>query len=279
MPEIWPAPAKLNLFLHITGRREDGYHELQTVFQFIDLADELTFTVTDTGAIRRLSELQGVPAEQDLVIRAASLLQAESKCSLGVDIHVSKHLPMGGGLGGGSSDAATTLVALNSLWELNLSDQDLCSLGLQLGADVPVFVHGHAVWAEGIGERFSDVDLPERWFLLVYPDCHVSTAALFADPRLTRDCHPITIRNFLSGQAKNVFEPLVRERYAEVDAAMNWLSRFTEARLTGTGACVFGAFENRAEAERAYAQRPPGLMADVVRGLNRSPLRELADKS
>ena len=277
MPETWPAPAKLNLFLHITGRREDGYHTLQTVFQFVELADELAFTVTDTGRIRRLSDLQGVPAEQDLAVRAASMLQAKCKCSLGVDIWVDKHLPMGGGLGGGSSDAATTLVALNSLWNLNLSEQELLALGIQLGADVPLFIHGHAVWAEGIGEQFTDVDLPEPWFLILVPDCHVSTAELFADPRLTRDCHPITIRNFLSGQAKNVFEPVVRGRYVDVDKAMKWLSGFTEARLTGTGACVFGAFESRAEAERVFAQRPPGLMAYVTHGLNRSPLRDRAD--
>jgi 4-diphosphocytidyl-2-C-methyl-D-erythritol kinase len=279
MAQIWPAPAKLNLFLHITGQREDGYHTLQTIFQFVDLADELEFTLRKDGEIHRTSDLAGVPEDQDLVVRAARMLQQEGKCSLGVDIKVTKKLPMGGGLGGGSSDAATTLVALNSLWNLDLSEDMLLQLGLQLGADVPIFIHGQAVWAEGIGEQFSEVELPEPWYLILLPACEVSTAELFSDPRLTRDCHPITIRNFLSGQAKNVFEPLVRSRYPEVDRAMHWLSGFADAKLTGTGACVFAAFATRAKAEKAYAKCPDDIKAYVARGLNRSPLRDAAERT
>ena len=279
MPMTWPAPAKLNLFLHITGRREDGYHYLQTIFQFIDLMDELQFNLRQDGVIHRINPLSGVSVEDDLVVKAARLLQKVSKCSLGADIILQKQLPMGGGLGGGSSDAATTLVALNSLWQLGLSEKTLLSLAAELGADVPVFVHGHAVWAEGVGEKFSDIELPEPWYLIVLPDCHVSTAELFADPGLTRDCHPITIRNFLSGQAKNIFEPVVRAHYPAVDKAMNWLSQFGQARLTGTGACVFAAFDNKADAEHVLAQRPDDLQAYVVRGMNRSPLLETLAKA
>ncbi|HEB92247.1 MAG TPA: 4-(cytidine 5'-diphospho)-2-C-methyl-D-erythritol kinase [Gammaproteobacteria bacterium] len=271
-PVSWPAPAKLNLFLHITGRRMDGYHELQTLFQFIDFADELHFRVDDSGVVRRREVLAGVAEEADLTVRAARLLQAESGCTQGVEIHIDKRLPMGGGLGGGSSDAATTLVALNRLWGLGLSEDRLAALGLRLGADVPVFVHGRAAWAEGVGERLQVVDLPEPWFVILRPDAHVATAELFADPQLTRDLQPIKIRDYLAGDGRNVFEPLVRAAYPDVDAALTWLNARAAGRMTGTGACVFAAFEREAQARDVAAQAEGRWRAIVVRGCNRSPL-------
>ncbi len=271
-PVSWPAPAKLNLFLHITGRRMDGYHELQTLFQFIDFADELYFRVDDSGVVRRREVLAGVAEEADLTVRAARLLQAESGCPQGVEIHIDKRLPMGGGLGGGSSDAATTLVALNRLWGLGLSEDRLAALGLQLGADVPVFVHGRAAWAEGVGERLQVVDLPEPWFVILRPDAHVATAELFTDPQLTRDLQPIKIRDYLAGGGQNVFEPLVRAAYPDVDAALTWLNARAVGRMTGTGACVFAAFERAAQARDVAAQAAGRWRAIVARGCNRSPL-------
>lgn len=270
----WPAPAKLNLFLHITGRRDDGYHELQTVFQFLDYGDELRFSPRNDGVIRRVTAVAGVPEAEDLTVRAARLLQAETDCGQGVDIVIDKRLPMGGGLGGGSSDAATTLVALNVLWGLGLSEDRLAQLGLTLGADVPVFVHGRAAWAEGVGERFTPVDLPEPWYVVLVPAAHVSTARLFSDPQLTRDMSPITIRGFFAGEGCNVFEPLVRSGYPEVDAAMDWLSGHALARMTGTGACVFAAFDTESAARRVADAAEGRWRVIVARGCNRSPLRE-----
>lgn len=268
----WPAPAKLNLFLHITDRRADGFHLLQTVFQFLDYADDLYFTVRTDGAVRRLSELPGVAAEADLVVRAARLLQAETGCRLGADIRVEKRLPMGGGLGGGSSDAATTLVALNVLWQLRLPVERLAGLGLALGADVPVFVRGQAAWAEGVGERLEPVDLPEPWYLVLVPPVNVSTAAVFGAPELTRDCPPITIRDFLAGIGSNVCEPVVRARFPAVAEALDWLGHFAPARMTGTGCCVFAAFAAESEARQVAAQLPAGWHGFVAQGRNRSPL-------
>ncbi|HEY0634677.1 MAG TPA: 4-(cytidine 5'-diphospho)-2-C-methyl-D-erythritol kinase [Gammaproteobacteria bacterium] len=274
----WPAPAKLNLFLHITGRRTDGYHLLQTVFQFLDYSDELHFTVRSDGAIRRTSELPGVPAETDLVVRAAQLLQRESGTHLGADISVTKRLPLGGGLGGGSSDAATVLVALNQLWRTGLTEEQLAILGLKLGADVPVFVHGLATWAEGVGEQFTPVELPEPWFVVLVPAVSVSTAEIFGAPELTRDSPPITIRAFLTGEGGNVCESVVRNRYPAVAAALDWLGQHRCARMTGTGACVFAAFDSEAHARQVFATRPAGLEGFVARGCNRSPLlARLAD--
>lgn len=270
----WPAPAKLNLFLHITGRRPDGYHLLQTVFQFLDYSDELRFTLRSDGVIRRLNELPGVPAEKDLVVRAAQLLQQESGSPLGADIHLSKQLPMGGGLGGGSSDAATVLVALNHLWNAGLGVEELASLGLRLGADVPVFVHGLATWAEGVGEQFTPVELPEPWFVVLIPPVSVSTAEIFAASELTRNSPPITIRAFLAGEGGNVCEPVVRNRYPAVAAALDWLGQYGAARMTGTGACVFAAFDQEARAREVFAMRPAGWQGFVARGCNRSPLLE-----
>lgn len=268
----WPAPAKLNLFLHIVGRRPDGYHLLQSVFQFLDHGDLIHFTVHDRDEVRRVSSLPGVAPEHDLVVRAAQLLRQETGYRGGVDIRVDKRLPMGGGLGGGSSDAATTLVALNRLWGLGLSQEALAALGLCLGADVPVFVRGEAAWAEGVGERLQPVELPEPWFVVLVPPVSVSTAEVFSDPELTRNCLPITIRDFLRGAGGNVCEPVVRRRYPQVAEALDWLATHAPARMTGTGACVFAAFEDEFAARAALAARPVGFDGFVARGCNRSPL-------
>jgi len=270
--KTWPAPAKLNLFLHITGRREDGYHQLQTLFQFLDCADSLDFTLRDDGRVVRLSSLAGVAEEDDLVIRAAKLLAAQSEKSLGVGIVLNKILPMGGGLGGGSSDAATTLVALNHLWGVGLSVDQLSELALTLGADVPVFVRGSAAWAEGVGEQLTPVEIPQPWYLVITPDCQVSTAEIFSNSQLTRDCSAITIRAFLAGQTINVCEPVAKALYPRVAAALDWLSDHSAAQLTGTGGCVFAAFENRAQAERIFSALPSGWIGFVAKGCNRSPL-------
>lgn len=281
----WPAPAKLNLFLHITSQRPDGFHELQTVFQFLDYGDVLRFVPRADGQLCRVTEVPGVAAADDLIIRAAQLLQQETGCTQGVDIYIEKNLPMGGGLGGGSSDAATTLVALNQLWQLYLSEGRLAALGLQLGADVPVFVRGRAAWAEGVGEKLTPVTLPEPWFVVLVPSVHVSTGELFGDSELTRDARPIKIRDYLAslasggderGDVGNVFEPLVRRKYPEIDAALTDLQQFSvqgmPARLTGTGGCVFAAFADEAQARRAAEQLEGRWQTIVAAGCNRSPL-------
>lgn len=273
----WPAPAKLNLFLHITGRREDGYHLLQTVFQFLDYGDTLHFTPRPDGQIRRLSTLPGVPEAQDLVIRAARLLQEECASTQGVDIRVEKRLPMGGGLGGGSSDAATTLVALNRLWSLDLGVERLAELGLRLGADVPVFVRGQAAWAEGVGEVLTPVELDEPWFLVLVPPVEVNTGKIFADPELTRASPAIKIRDFLAGHGSNVCQEVVVKHYPEVAEALEWLGRHGKAMMTGTGACVFAPFATQAEAETVFAKRPAQWSGFVARACNRSPLLEKLD--
>ncbi len=274
----WPAPAKLNLMLHITGRRDDGYHLLQSVFQFLDYGDEITISTRDDGVIRRLNELPGVDAEQDLVVRAARLLQQQSGSTLGADIRVDKLLPMGGGLGGGSSDAATVLVALNRLWGSGLSLEQLAALGLQLGADVPVFVHGQAAWAEGVGEILQPVELPEPWYLVIIPPVEVSTAEIFSDPQLTRDCQAIKIRDFLAGQGGNVCQPVVSRHYPEIAQALAWLGQFASAKMTGTGSCIFAAFDTEAQAQEVYRQLPDGWRGFVAKGSNRSALqRRLAE--
>ncbi len=271
----WPAPAKLNLFLHITGRRDDGYHLLQTVFQFLDFGDRLRFQLRNDGRVQRLNTLPGVAPEQDLVVRAARLLQESCEQARGVDIEVDKRLPLGGGLGGGSSDAATTLVALNQLWGCGLDQAALAQLGLSLGADVPVFIQGQAAWAEGVGEQLTPVDLPEPWFVVLCPPITVSTAEVFSAPQLRRDCPPITIRDFLAGGVvHNVCEPLVRARYPEVDAALRDLDTFAPARMTGTGACVFAAFADESAAHQAYEVLAEKWPCFVARGMNTSPLRQ-----
>ncbi|HWP94953.1 MAG TPA: 4-(cytidine 5'-diphospho)-2-C-methyl-D-erythritol kinase [Gammaproteobacteria bacterium] len=277
MSVSWPAPAKLNLFIHIVGRRPDGYHLLQTVFQFIDLVDELRIEVRADGLIRRTAGLASIAPEDDLVVRAARRLKAATGTPLGADIAVTKRIPAGAGLGGGSSDAATALVALNALWGTGLGLAELARLGGELGADVPVFVRGQACWAEGIGEELTPLTLPEPWYLVVKPPVEVATREIYAAPELTRNCPPLTIPGFLAGAGGNVFTPVVCARYPLVAEALRWLGRHAPARLTGTGACVFAAFGARAEAEWVKRRVPHGWQAFVVRGLNRSPLREYLD--
>lgn len=275
MSQAWPAPAKLNLFLHVTGRRPDGYHSLQTVFQLLDFCDELTIEPTADGAIRRPEGAAGVAAEDDLVVRAARLLQVESGCGRGAEIRVHKRIPLGGGLGGGSSDAATVLIALNQTWRLHWSADRLAALGLRLGADVPVFVHGHSAWGEGVGGRLTPVELPAAWYLVVCPDCAVSTAEIFAAAELTRDSPETTISGFLSAGGRNDCEPVVRRRYPAVGAALDWVDARTSggrARLTGTGSCVFAAFGSDAEARAALEGLPHRWSGFVARGLAESPV-------
>jgi 4-diphosphocytidyl-2-C-methyl-D-erythritol kinase len=269
---VWPAPAKLNLMLRIVGRRPDGYHELQTVFQFIDRCDRLRFAVREDGRIHRLVEVPGVAPEDDLTVRAAQTLRQATGCPLGADIGCEKRLPMGGGLGGGSSDAATTLVALNRLWGTGLDADALAALALPLGADVPVFVRGQAAWGEGVGERLTPVVLPEPWYLVLSPLCSVSTKDVFTHPELTRDSTPATLADFVAGDTVNDCLDVVRRGYPPVASALDWLSRWGGGRLTGTGACVFAVFDDGSEALRALEQCPAEMRPFVARGLNRSPL-------
>lgn len=268
----WPAPAKLNLFLHITGRRADGYHLLQTVFQFLDHGDSLDFRLREDGRILRPRGPADVPEAEDLAVRAAALLKSRTGAGLGVDIHLRKTLPLQAGLGGGSSDAATTLVALNQLWGTELTPLELGVLGLELGADVPVFLGGRAAWAEGVGEKLEPLDLPEPWYLVVEPPCRVATREIFQAPELTRNSAPITIAGFRAGQTRNDFEPVVRARYPEVSKALDWLAARADARLTGSGACVFAAFAKQVDAERLTAELPREWRGFVAKGCNRSPL-------
>ncbi len=273
-----PAPAKLNLMLHITGRRADGYHELQTLFQFLDYGDELVLRPREDGQIRLLTELPGVDHDSNLIVRAARLLQRESGCALGADIQLTKRLPMGGGIGGGSSDAATTLVGLDHLWKTRLGEDRLAELGLNLGADVPVFVRGRAAFAEGVGERLQPVDLPEPWFLVIAPQVSVSTAEIFADPELTRNTPAITVRSLLAGGGHNDCQPVVEKRYPEVRNALSLLNKFVQARMTGTGACVFGSFPNEGEADKVRRQLPATLPSFVARGRNVSMLHRSLER-
>lgn len=270
----WPAPAKLNLFLHITGRRADGYHLLQTLFRILDVGDTLRFDINSQGDVSRAYTLPGVEPERDIIVRAARLLQPHSRQpGAGVVIHLDKRLPIGGGLGGGSSTAATTLVALNRLWDCRLDTATLARLGLSLGADVPVFVHGHTAWGEGVGENLSPIDLPPAWYVVLAPHVSVSTAEIFSDPQLRRDCPAITIRDFLAGRASNVCEPCVKSRYPEVAAALEALSTFSPARLTGTGACVFAVFASEQAARGAWDKLADRWKGFVARGVNVSPLQ------
>jgi 4-diphosphocytidyl-2-C-methyl-D-erythritol kinase len=270
----WPAPAKLNLFLHIVGRREDGYHLLQTAFQLLDWGDEVRLRVRDDGEIRRIDPLPGVPDDLDLGVRAARALKRDSGCRLGADIAIEKRVPIGGGLGGGSSDAATVLVALNALWDANLDDDALAEIAISLGADVPVFVRGTSAWAEGIGERLTPLDLPERWYVVVDPGVSVPTRELFQVPELTRNSPQLTIPLFVSGVATgNAFEPVVRGRFPAVAAALDWLGRHVEARISGSGGAVFAAVDSREAGEAILAEMPSGFRGWVVRGVNESPLR------
>jgi len=301
----WLAPAKLNLFLHVTGRRPDGYHTLETIFQFLDFADEVTLRARKDGEIRRISDLPNVPPGKDLVVRAARALKSETGTPLGVDIGVTKRIPMGGGLGGGSSDAATTLVGLNHLWELGLDVETLARIGLALGADVPVFTRGEASFASGVGENLTPIALEEPWYLVIYPNRPVATGEIFNAPDLTRTTLPIKIfglpgsepapangnlplpLSWLLAKTGNDCEAVARERYPEVNAALEWLSEFGPARMTGTGSCVFAPFQRIEEAERVRSRLPnkgrnetggkgipqaESWFGFVARGRNRSPL-------
>lgn len=271
-----PAPAKLNLMLHITGRRDDSYHNLQTLFQFIDYCDLLTFSTNDSQALELITPFKGVEQQENLIIRAAQLLQKHTGCDRGARIGITKKIPMGGGLGGGSSNAATTLIGLNQLWNAGLNLHQLAELGLQLGADVPVFVHGCATWAEGVGEKLTKVELPERWFLVITPACHVATAEIFSHKELTRNTPTITIAAALEHGGKNDCEDIVSTLYPEVDKALKWLGNFADARMTGTGASLFAGFETREQAEQVLNQLPSPMTGFVAQGLNLSPLHQAA---
>ena len=270
----WPAPAKINHFLHVTGRRDDGYHLLQTLFQFLDLADELRINVTADSRIRCLRNYHQVDEQDDLVVKAAKLLQEIGGSSRGAEIQVDKRIPIGGGLGGGSSDAATTLVALNCLWETGLTVEQLAEAGLSLGADVPVFVHGFAAWGEGVGEKLEPVELPENWYFLIYPNTPVVTAEIFNAPELMRATPRVTLRDFHQGSCHNDCEPVVRRTCPEVAAALDWLNVRAEARLSGTGASIFAAFSEQDQAAELLQELPAKWQGFVTRGCNRSPLME-----
>ena len=273
----FPAPAKLNLFLHVVGRRPDGYHLLQSVFRLIDRHDTLHLSPNQDGRIRRMQDVAGVPEEQDLCIRAAKLLQAHTGTSQGVDIRLDKRLPMGGGLGGGSSDAATVLLALNRLWSLQLPRQELLSLGLQLGADVPIFLFGRNAWAEGIGEQLQAVSLPPAWYVVLTPDAHVATAQIFASQELTRDTNPAKMAAFFKGYGRNDLEPVVCKQYPAVASALEWLRQFGDARMSGSGASVFLECADEAEAQRIFSLKPEGVNGFVAAGLEQHPLLDFAD--
>ena len=277
---ICPAPAKLNLFLHVVGRRPDGYHLLQTLFRFIDLHDTLHFSLREDGVVRRTHAVEGVAEEQDLCVRAARLLQSDIGCGLGVDITIEKRIPMGGGLGGGSSDAATTLIALNRLWSLGLSRASLMQLGLRLGADVPVFVFGENAFAEGVGEKLQAYPLPEAWYVVLFPPVHVPTAQIFAAPELTRDTVSITMRALSERQLRdgrelrNDLQSVVCKLYPEVTRYIAWLDKSGKAMMTGSGACVFAEFASRNEAEVVMKQLPHWMHGVVAQGLARHPLHD-----
>lgn len=283
--QAFPAPAKVNLFLHVTGRRPDGYHLLQTVFRLLDHGDTIYLKPDDSGRIKRVREIPGVPEEQDLCVRAAKLLQQHTGTRYGVQIDVEKRIPMGGGLGGGSSDAATVLLALNRLWHLHLPRQTLMDLGLQLGADVPVFVFGRNAWAEGIGEHLQEVSLAPAWYLVLTPDAHVSTAEIFGSKELTRDTIPTTIAAFSGvdtqekqeGLFHNDLEPVVCQQYPAVASSLEFLKKFGQARMSGSGASVFVEFEKQAEAESRYAELPQHHVGFLAKGLDQHPLYDYAD--
>jgi 4-diphosphocytidyl-2-C-methyl-D-erythritol kinase len=268
----WLAPAKLNLFLHITGRRPDGYHELQTLFQLVDLCDSIRIEVREDGRIERTQGPSGIPPEEDLAVRAAHALKGATGTGRGAALRIEKRIPLGGGLGGGSSDAATTLIALNHLWGCGLGVGELAALGLPLGADVPVFVQGFSAWAEGVGERLTPQALPSRWYMILHPGISVSTRDVFQSPELTRNSPLITIRAFFQSGGRNDCEPVVRARYPEVADALDWLAPRARGRLTGTGSCIFAECASAIEAERLAAQVPDRWRSYVARGLDRSPL-------
>ncbi|WP_367345162.1 4-(cytidine 5'-diphospho)-2-C-methyl-D-erythritol kinase [Stenotrophomonas bentonitica] len=276
----WPAPAKLNLFLHITGRRADGYHELQSVFRLLDWGDRVRLGVREDGRVRRDGpSVAGVAEADDLAVRAALLLKKHANVAHGADISIEKRIPAGGGFGGGSSDAATVLVGLNHLWRTGLDVDTLAALGLQLGADVPVFVRGHNAWAEGVGEQLTPLALPPAWYVIADPGVHVPTAALFSSPDLTRDAPVAKIADFASGSLLgNAFEPVLRRREPAVEAVLIALDSIGRARLTGSGSGCFVEFDTRAAAEQGLAELPEGLRAWVAAGVERSPLLDVLER-
>lgn len=279
MTTKWLAPAKINLFLHVTGRRSDGYHTLQTVYQFVDMCDVLQFAVREDSEVQLKSKFKEVPPEDNLVVRAARALQAHSGTRAGTDITLDKIIPTGGGLGGGSSDAATTLVALNEFWRLGLSIKELAEIGVTVSADVPVFVYGQASWAEGIGEKLTPVAPLEPWYLIVNPCVQSSTEALFNAPDLKRNTNPITIRDFMDGRSTNVFESIAVARHPEIGAALDWLRtnyRGYRAKMSGTGSCVFTAFENEDSAKELCEKLPEDMKGYVVKARNASPLYDFS---
>ncbi|MFT4608684.1 MAG: 4-diphosphocytidyl-2-C-methyl-D-erythritol kinase [Urechidicola sp.] len=273
-PLTFRSPAKLNLMLHITAQRDDGYHLLQTVFQFIDLYDHLTFEITDHGSITRSVSQTPVNEADDIILLAAKLLKSKYQISLGLRYSIEKHIPIGGGLGGGSSNAATTLMVLNKLWGLNLGRSELATLGLELGADVPIFIEGKAAWASGIGEDLTPIDLPKPWYVVIYPQIFVSTGEIFASEQLTRNCDPITIRAFLAGAGRNVCEPIACQLYPDIKKAIDWLSQYSKAKMTGTGASIFASFDSLEQAERVRYLAPEYWSAFVVKAMNRNPVIE-----
>lgn len=275
----WPAPAKLNLFLYITGRRPDGYHNLQTLFQFLDYGDELQIHADQSGRIQLLTPLAGVADEDNLIVRAANLLKQAAlqsnrlSASAGAQIAIEKRLPMGGGIGGGSSDAATVLVALNHLWQTGFSAEELAAMGVTLGADVPVFVHGFAAFAQGVGEELQPADPAEKWYLVAHPGVHISTPVVFGDPDLTRDTPARSLSTLLASPFANDCEAVVRKRFREVDELVSWLLEYAPSRLTGTGACVFAEFDTESAARQVLELAPNGVRGFVARGVNVSPLQ------
>lgn len=279
MTQFWPSPAKLNLFLYITGQRANGYHDLQTLFQFVDYGDRLAFSLREDDAITLSPSVEGVPDEQNLVVRAARLLQTRLAqqghvAPCGADIQLEKVLPMGGGLGGGSSNAATTLVALNYLWNGGLRDEELAELGVRLGADVPVFVMGHAAFAEGIGEVLHPVSPQEKWYLVAHPGVSIPTPAIFGDPELIRDTPKRRIDELLQARFSNDCEPIARKRFCEVEQLVSWLLEYAPSRLTGTGACVFAEFDTEEAAREVLSKAPAWINGFVARGVNVSPLHK-----
>ncbi|EFP95797.1 4-(cytidine 5'-diphospho)-2-C-methyl-D-erythritol kinase [Vibrio caribbeanicus] len=276
---VWPSPAKLNLFLYINRQRNDGYHELQTLFQFIDFGDELTITANTSGEITLSPELPSVPTQHNLIWKAATQFQEFTNSSLGAHIELKKSLPMGGGIGGGSSNAATTLIALNYLWETNVSLDVLAQLGLKLGADVPVFIKGMAAFAEGVGEKIIAAYPEEKWYLVVKPNISISTADIFSHPSLTRNTPKQSLSTLLSQPYENDCEKIVRLLYPEVDKQLSWLLQYAPSRLTGTGSCIFSEFSTKKEAEEILKTLPDSVSAFVAKGKNTSPLHEILAKS
>ena len=273
---VWrlPAPAKLNLFLHITGIREDGYHNLQTIFQILDYSDEVSLSLRQDGLICRTNGLEDVPADEDLIVRAAQALKSYTGTAYGANVGVEKKLPVGGGIGGGSSDAATTLLGLNELWQCGLEKAELLSIAAKLGADVPVFVNGYSAWAEGVGEKLTTLELPELWYLVIHPGVFISTAKLFSSELLTRDKDILRMRVFPEADTENVFESVVRKTHSEVDKSLKWLDNYSAAKMTGTGSCLFASFESHQEAEKVLKQVPEEWSAFIAKAVNKSPVLE-----